>query len=86
MFKRLKYWWFRRNNGYPCQQEVKELVSKTRLRSLRTLGMAMHYCMSPDIETTAREFNVTRERVRQVLLKLYWSVRDKDKIYPDLDC
>jgi hypothetical protein len=72
---RLKYWWFRRQNGYPCHREMIYVLARTPLRSFRVLTFGTTYCENlGNLELTAKDLNVTRERTRQVLWKLWRSV------------
>lgn len=81
----LIYWKFRRNNAYPCPEEVIELVAKTPLKSDRIINIALCFYATRSLEKTAERFDVTRERVRQILWKLYWSVHRDTKNKVDLE-
>lgn len=54
-----------------------EVMQRTPLQNLRVTGIGTAYASDPEatLESLAEEMGVTRERIRQILWKLYWSVR-----------
>lgn len=73
MTRKLKFWWFRRQNGYPCKEEFRPILVKSKISTMsRTYLIGMSYVRwESTLESVAEEFGVTRERVRQVLNKIY---------------
>lgn len=85
IIKRLKYWWFRRRNWYPCQQEMCEIYARVSSDRLiyRKYGIVLSYCLKDaTIITVAEDWGVTRERVRQILMKVY----HEDKCHQRMEC
>lgn len=71
--KRLRYWWFRHQNSYPHPEEIYDLIQLSSIsqRRGRLLDVAAIYWITGSLEQTADDFNITRERVRQLLNKFY---------------
>lgn len=72
MMRELKNWWFARQNGYPSKDEMRRILWLTNTDpTSRTFQIGLAYVQGgATIESVAADFEVTRERVRQVLLKL----------------
>jgi DNA-directed RNA polymerase sigma subunit (sigma70/sigma32) len=77
MALKLYFWWFRLTHDHPCKEEVLEALSRRDLKVVNmTRGqyIALFYGISPKrselaIQAAAEKYEVTRERVRQILLK-----------------
>lgn len=79
MLNKIKDFFFFYKYGYPSPREVNNLIKRTPLNySFKILGYAMTYCQTKSIEKTANVHKVTRERIRQCLLKLRRSCLDVD--------
>ena len=65
-----RYWYFRRRNWYPCRKEIEELLPKKKQTDMIT-SMSLFYIYGDSLEEIATRFFVTRERVRQCLMKVY---------------
>lgn len=78
MIFKLYWWWFKRQNGYPCKNELRkaaDYASSLGILSNR-LDVFVNLYSIYSIEEVADKMNVTRERVRQILMKV---VRLADK-------
>jgi hypothetical protein len=80
LLKKFDYWLYRRNHDLPHPREIHELgawddflklFEENRARFRRHVEMAGRYGMGEDIKEIAASFNVTRERVRQCIMKYY---------------
>lgn len=69
MIQRIKNWWFLRQNGHPSKEEIKSLAYKNPQISPKILLAAAQYARGKTLEEIAADQNITRERVRQYLLK-----------------
>ena len=87
MITAIKYWYWRRFKHEVHPDEVRRLVcdaiiEKGSRAGHRKYQMAALYGQGVSLEDVAKEFNVTRERVRQVAFRIYWdSKRPKDAEY-----
>lgn len=79
LIKRFKYWRYREEHGVAHPREIHELGAWNdfcdHLRSggigRRHIEMAGRYGMGESLQEIADTFNVTRERVRQCVMKYY---------------
>ena len=75
--KFIKYWYWRKYKYIPHKDEVFQLYcivnpeSKENYRSTTGLFIVQTYMLGLSIESTAKHYNVTRERVRQMVWKYY---------------
>ena len=78
MVTALKYWWHRRQKGYPCKDEIADCVLNLESLSIRKASFAYLYLDDRNtIEDVASAMSVTRERVRQVLMGIYYRSKNK---------
>jgi len=84
LFRTIKWYLFRRENSYPCGEELRHLGAiedfNEKLRKGETFKrkyeMVAYLAMGMSLEEVANHFVVTRERVRQLANKYY---REKTK-------
>jgi hypothetical protein len=74
--RKLYFWYYRKRYHVPCKREIDECIHQKKFPD-RVWAYAVTYLL-PDytLEDVAFVFNVTRERVRQVLFKI---VREANK-------
>lgn len=81
MIKRLKYWYWREFKHEIHPEWIKRyvcdaIIAHSARAGIRKYQMAAMYAQGCSFEEVAKEFNVTRERVRQVMWRLY---RDSER-------
>ena len=79
MVTALKYWWHRRQKGYPCKDEIAECVLNLEsLTTRKAMFVDLYLDEGNTIEDVGMAMSVTRERVRQVLMNIYYRSNHKD--------
>jgi len=73
VLRSIYYWSFRKVKGYPSKAEIRELCTRTPIRHVYTLGIALDYSMFAEtsVESLAKERKVTEERIKQILWKFH---------------
>jgi hypothetical protein len=66
---KLVYYLYRRYKGIPCRSEISDILRSNKRLSPAILEAAQMYKMGFDVGMIARINKITRERVRQYLLK-----------------
>lgn len=85
MINLLKFWYWRKYKNIPHPDEIRKIRKNTMVQSkLNTLGeqydftlnrkwaITEYYIRNRTINDIANRFNVTRERVRNIIWKFYW--------------
>lgn len=75
LFKKLKYWYWRKFKDIPCPEETREaylarINKNPKLKRIRSHEIARMYATGLDINTIANAFNVTRTRVRWCIYRV----------------
>lgn len=75
LFGKLRNWYFRKKYGYPFHAEIfiiklDDYFTKDSYLTDREKDVAKIYCETKSIKETAEHFTVTRERIRQITMKM----------------